>query len=202
MSILSALKHPMSAGRRLRARRAARELVGSLAACGSGVTFGDGCTVTSPETVRIGSDVSIGTGTWLSAVNASITIGNKVMMAPEVAIICGDHHISSVGRYMFDVTEKAPEDDRPVVVEDDVWIGFRAIVLKGVTLGRGCVVGAGSVVTRDVPPYSIVAGVPARVVSARFSGDQILEHERLLGLLARSRPEYAAGDGQSARRSR
>ena len=72
---------------------------------------------------------------------------------------------------MFDVKEKAPEDDQPVVVEDDVWIGFRAIVLKGVTLRRGCVVGAGSVVTRDV--------------GARFTGAQILEHERLLGLSGR-----------------
>lgn len=182
MSVWSSLRHPLNALHDHRKRSAVRELVGSLASCGKGVTIPFDCWVTSPETVHIGDDVSIGGGTWLSAVNASIHIGNKVMMAPEVAIICGDHHIGTIGRYMFDVKEKAPEDDQPVVVQDDVWIGFRAIVLKGVTLGRGSVVGAGSVVTRNVPPYAIVAGVPARVVGARFSDDQIREHERLLGL--------------------
>jgi acetyltransferase-like isoleucine patch superfamily enzyme len=83
---------------------------------------------------------------------------------------------------MFDAKDKSPEDDQPIVIEDDVWIGYRAIVLKGVTVGRGSVVGAGSVVTRDVPRYAIVAGVPARKVGVRFSEDEIREHERVLGL--------------------
>jgi acetyltransferase-like isoleucine patch superfamily enzyme len=182
MSLWSAIAHPWEALQGRRSRRAVSHLVGSLASCGAGVTVPADCCVTSPETVHIGNDVSIGSGVWLSAVNARITIGNKVMLAPGVAIICGDHHIGTVGRYMFDVKDKAPEDDQPIVIQDDVWVGFRAIVLKGVTLGRGCVVGAGSVVTRDVPAYAIVAGVPARVVGARFSESQVREHEALLGL--------------------
>jgi acetyltransferase-like isoleucine patch superfamily enzyme len=165
-----------------RRRRVVDDLAASLERCGTGVTLPFDCALTSPETVRIGSDVSIGSGAWLSAVNASITIGNKVMLAPGVAIICGDHHIGDVGRYMFDAKDKSPEDDQPIVIEDDVWIGYRAIVLKGVTVGRGSVVGAGSVVTRDVPRYAIVAGVPARKVGVRFSEDEIREHERVLGL--------------------
>jgi acetyltransferase-like isoleucine patch superfamily enzyme len=181
VSVFSAMADPLSALRNREQRRALRRLVASLGSCGHNVSIAPDCRVTSPGDVYIGSDVSIGSGSWLSAVNARITIGDKVMLAPEVAIICGDHHISTVGRYMFDVHEKAPEDDQPVVVRDDVWIGYRAIVLKGVTLGRGCVVGAGSVVTKDVPAYTIVAGVPARVVGARFTADEIREHERLLG---------------------
>jgi acetyltransferase-like isoleucine patch superfamily enzyme len=181
MSTWSAARHPLRALEGRRQRRAILGLAASLGSCGTGVTLPFDCIVTSPGTVSIGDDVSIGRGTWLSAVNARITIGNKVLLAPEVAIICGDHHIGDVGRYMFDVQDKAPQDDQPVVVEDDVWIGFRAIVLKGVTIGRGSVVGAGSVVTRDVPRYSIVAGAPARVVGVRFTEDEASEHERILG---------------------
>ena len=62
-----------------------------------------------------------------------------------------------------------------------MWIGFGAVVLTGVTIGRGAVVAAGSVVTRDVPPYAIVAGNPARTLSMRFTPEEIVEHERLLG---------------------
>ena len=72
------------------------------------------------------------------------------------------------------------KDDAPVVVEDDVWIGAGAIILKGVTVRRGSIVAAGAVVTRDVEPYSIVAGVPAKMVCYRWSIEEIMEHEKTL----------------------
>ena len=59
--------------------------------------------------------------------------------------------------------------DAPIVVEDDVWIGFGAIILAGVTIGRGAIIGAGSVVNKDVPPYAIVGGVPAKVLKMRVT---------------------------------
>jgi acetyltransferase-like isoleucine patch superfamily enzyme len=67
-----------------------------------------------------------------------------------------------------------------LVIEQDCWIGFGAIVLSGVTIGRGAIVAAGAVVTCDVPPYAIVAGNPVRVLGARFTPEQIVEHERIL----------------------
>lgn len=95
----------------------------------------------------------------------------------------GDHNISVVGRYMFDVKEKEDGDDLPVIVEDDVWIGTGEIIVKGVTVGRGAVVAAGSVVTRNVEAYSIVGGVPAKKIGKRFSGESLSEHERSLAII-------------------
>jgi acetyltransferase-like isoleucine patch superfamily enzyme len=102
------------------------------------------------------------------------------MFGPQVGIIAGNHNTSEIGSYMFDVQIKRLGDDQPVVIEDDVWIGFRAIILKGVTVGRGSIVAAGAVVISDVPRYSIVGGVPARVIRMRWTEQEIIEHERRL----------------------
>lgn len=67
-----------------------------------------------------------------------------------------------------------------VTIEDDVWTGANITILKGVTIGRGSVVAAGSVVTKSCPPYSIIGGVPAKIIKYRFTVEQVLEHERLL----------------------
>jgi len=149
--------------------------------CGEGVYFGRWCEF-SFQYIDIGNDVYIGPGARFLSGPARIIIGNKVMFGPNVLISSGDHNISVVGRYMFDVKEKEAGDDLDVVLEDDVWIGGGAIILKGVRVGRGAVVGAGSVVTRDVPDYSIVVGVPAKVVGFRFSQEDIGRHEAILKL--------------------
>ena len=132
--------------------------------------------------ITLGSDIYIGSGAMFSATESQIRIGNKVMFGPRVTIMGGDHNFSVVGRYMFDVKEKKAGDDLPVTVEDDVWVGAGAIILKGVLIGRGAVVAAGSIVTKDVEPYSIVAGTPAKKIGQRFSQEKIFEHERILGI--------------------
>ena len=136
----------------------------------------------SYQTISIGSNFFFGAGAIFRASESSITIGNKVMFGPRVTIMGGDHNFSHIGRYMFDVKEKAPGDDLPVVIEDDVWVGAGAIILKGVTIGRGAIVAAGAVVNKNVEPYSIVGGVPAKKIAQRFSDEQIAEHERILGI--------------------
>jgi acetyltransferase-like isoleucine patch superfamily enzyme len=67
-----------------------------------------------------------------------------------------------------------------LIIEDDVWVGYGAIVLSGVRIGRGAIIAAGSVVTRDVEPYSIVAGNPARSVGSRFNAEEVVSHELAL----------------------
>ena len=109
---------------------------------------------------------------------ADTTIGNYVMIASYAAFLNSDEHqYDVVGRTMW---ESGKGHQFEIVVEDDVWIGHGAIILAPVRIGRGAIVAAGSVVTKDIPPYAIVAGVPAKILKMRFSHEQILEHERLL----------------------
>jgi acetyltransferase-like isoleucine patch superfamily enzyme len=95
--------------------------------------------------------------------HAGIHIGRDALVANDVQLICGNHTFAR-----RDVPIRAqPTEERPIVIEDDVWLGASTIVLGGVTIGRGSVVGAGAVVTHELPPYSIARGIPARVVGER-----------------------------------
>jgi acetyltransferase-like isoleucine patch superfamily enzyme len=134
------------------------------------------------ENVFAGDDVSLGIRPSLSAPRSKIRIGNKVMFGPEVAIHGGNHTTNYLGRFMSDITdaEKSPEDDQDVIIEDDVWVGRRAIILHGVTIGRGAIVGAGAVVVKSIPPYAVAVGVPARVMKFRWDVPTILRHEAML----------------------
>lgn len=132
------------------------------------------------DSIEIGNDVFIGRGAVFSASKSNIKIGSKVMFGPNVTIMGGDHNVSVVGKYMFDVKEKLPANDLPVTIEDDVWIGAGVIILKGVTIGTGSIVAAGALVNKDVPPYSIFAGVPGKVIKMRFLESELLTHESLL----------------------
>lgn len=129
------------------------------------------------ETIEIGNKVFIGHGACFSASHATIRIGDGVMFGPEVCIMAGNHNVSTIGKMMCDVHEKTPDDDKDILIAEDVWVGARAIILKGVSIGRGAIIGAGAVVTKDIPPYAVAAGTPARVLKFRWSAEQILQHE-------------------------
>lgn len=111
---------------------------------------------------------------------AKITIGNSVLFGPHVFIITGNHQVNQIGKYIIDVEKKTECCDADVVIEDDVWIGAGTIILKGVRIGRGSVIGAGSVVTKDTQPYSINAGNPCHKIRMRFTDSEIEEHEKRL----------------------
>lgn len=130
--------------------------------------------------IHVGNNVSLGVRPVLIAALSKIRIGNHVMFGPEVIVIGGGHNISVPGHFMIQVHEKTGNEDLGVVIEDDVWIGARAAILRGVRIGRGVVVGAGSVVTKSVPPYAIVAGNPARIIRFRWNVETILDHEKSL----------------------
>ena len=130
--------------------------------------------------MSVGDGSSIPKGSTFYCTEAPLTIGRKVIFGPCPTIITGDHRIDALGKFIMDSTEKLPDNDAPVTVEDDVWAGANITILKGVTIGRGSVIAAGAVVTRSCPPYSIIGGVPAKVLKFRFTVDEVIEHERLL----------------------
>ena len=149
---------------------------------GKNVNIGPGFKMYGSKNIEIGSDVSIGDQCLFMSTRAKIKVGDHTMFGPRVTMITGGHRINVIGRYMKSIKddEKLPEDDRDIVLEGDNWVGADALILRGVTIGRGAVVAAGALVTRDVSKYSIVGGVPAKVIKMRFSEAQIKEHiERL-----------------------
>lgn len=114
------------------------------------------------------AQISIGDGTWINngfsaiAEHTSITIGRRVFVGTSVEIFDSDFH----GIHIDDRGRSIAEWAKPVVVEDDVFLGSNIKILKGVTIGRGSVIACGSVVTKDIPPGVVAGGNPARVIRA------------------------------------
>lgn len=154
----------------------------ALGSCGKNVTIGRRFRLSGIQNVHLGNNVAIGEDTRFMCTRAKIIVGDHTMFAPNVTCITGGHRTDVIGKYMISVTEaeKKPEDDRDITFEGDNWIGANAIILRGVTVGRGAIIAAGAVVTKDVPPYSIVGGIPTRVIKMRFTEEEIKEHENKL----------------------
>lgn len=122
------------------------------------------------STISIGSNVFINRRAYFSG---CITIGNNVLFGPDVFITSGDHEYREVGKLINSQGRVMP---RKVVVEDDVWIGAKVCILAGVRIGQGAVIGAGSVVTKDIEPYTICVGNPCRKIKDRYVGDDLMQH--------------------------
>lgn len=154
---------------------------GLMRRCGENVTLEAGAQMTW-EQVEIGNDVHIGEDNRFLCLRAKVIIKDHVMFGPNVLLVTGNHRIDMLGRYMTSIgnDEKRESDDQPIVFMGDNWIGANATILKGVTVGEGAVVAAGAVVTADVPAYSIVGGVPAKVICTRFSDEEIEQHHATL----------------------
>lgn len=120
-------------------------------------------------------DVTIGRHTYFSpqSIVVNSTIGNYCSIGPGVKIGLGVHPLvrMSTSPFLYNDTifsKKRAEDFDPVIIGHDVWIGANALLLGGIKVGNGAIIGAGSVVTRDIPRFAIVVGVPAKVVRYRF----------------------------------
>lgn len=152
-----------------------------MAQCGKSVFVEPHCDG-NWNNIYCGNDVHIGKNNLFMCALAPITIGDHVMFGPNVTVITGDHRIDIVGRYMTTICneEKLPENDQPVVFDGDNWIGANVTILKGVKIGEGAVVASGSLVIKEVPPYTIVGGVPAKEIKRRFNEEQIAVHKTSL----------------------
>ena len=131
--------------------------------------------------------VSIGKGTYgeLNVVDfggdCRLVLNNYISIAQHVTFILNaEHYTNHISTYPFKVKLLKSQESESfgkgdIIVDDDVWIGYGALIMSGVHIGQGAIVGAGSVVTKDIPPYAIVGGVPAAIIRYRFSKELINE---------------------------
>lgn len=128
-----------------------------------------------PE-IRIGDCCSIGAYSHITAIN-KIVIGNNVGMGDFILITDNSHGYGDTDEFNCRVGAKRLFSQGPVIIEDNIWIGEHSCVLPNVTVGRGSVIGAASVVRQSVPPYSIVVGNPTKVVGFVYTPEEIYEQE-------------------------
>ena len=117
------------------------------------------CRLVGDPVIKIGENFYMNSGCHLLG---EIYIGNDVLIGPKTVIWGRDHGIAK-----NKLVREQEYKKEPIIIEDDVWIGANVTILKGVTIGKGAVVAAGSVVVKDVPPFAVVAGVPAKVIKYR-----------------------------------
>lgn len=129
------------------------------AVIGDNSTILNGADIYIPRNLTLGSNSGIGIDCKISC-GDKVIIGDRVLMGPEVMIYTTDHIWSADEKtyYGKGLTYK------PVIIEDDVWLGARSIILKGVHIGKGATIAAGTIVTKDVPKYSVFAGTPGKVI--------------------------------------
>lgn len=139
---------------------------------GSNIILSKGGKFIRPEEIVFGDNVFISSGFHISARN--LTFGSNIMIGPNLVIECDNHVYNLVGQTMFGMQKLRTGDF--VKIEDDVWIGASVTILKNVTVGEGAVIGAGGILTRDAPPYTICVGNPCRPIRARFTPEELDAH--------------------------
>jgi len=133
-----------------------------LGGFGAGSCVTDGVTFISGPSITIGERVSINQHCYFVG-GGGLTIGNDVLIAPYVALVTEGHTFTDTAAPM----RQQANTLAPIVIEDDVWLAAGVTVTGGVTIGRGSVIGAGAVVTSDVEPFSVMGGVPAKLIRKR-----------------------------------
>lgn len=132
-----------------------------FASCGRHIRINYGACFGTGVNIHLGENSSIAANAWIGN---DTRIGSDVMMAPDVTILSNSHNFD---RTDIPMREQGAPPPRRVTIGDDVWIGTRVIILPGVTVGSHAIIGAGAVVTKDVPEWAIVGGNPARVIRYR-----------------------------------
>ena len=132
---------------------------GFIRKCGKNVNIEHGAVISSKLSIGDNSGVGID-----CICGGEVTIGNDVMMGPECVIISRNHAFADTE---IPMRLQGYQDPKPCKIGNDVWIGRRVMIMPGVTIGNGVIIAAGAVVTKDVPDYAIVGGVPAKIIKKR-----------------------------------
>ena len=156
-----------------------------MAKCGSKTSIQQPFEATNYKNIEMGNNCYIASNVRFINSRARIILGNNVLIGGDSKFISGNHKIDVPGLYMSEVTDDYKNDeyskyDRDIIIDDDVMFGVNCLVLSGVHVGTGSFIGAGSIVNKDIPPYSIAVGVPAKVIKKRFSDEQLEKHIQIL----------------------
>lgn len=148
---------------------------------GNNVLLDSPITFDNPSNIYLYEHTHISPYSRISAVNAKF-IMKKYSGAADCLQVRTGNHMMIVGRFYRTITdaEKDKSLDKDIIVNEDVWIGCNVTLLSGVSIGRGAIIAAGAVVNKDVPPYAIAGGVPAKFIKFKWDINQIMEHEKSL----------------------
>lgn len=133
----------------------------------------------NPQNVSLEDHTRIQTGTRIISHNGKVIVKKFTAISAGCTIIPGAH-IPTVGLPQFLSITHINDKDGCIVINEDVWVAANVTLLSHCNIGRGAIVAAGAVVSKNVPPYAVVAGIPAKIIGIRFSIDQILQHESSL----------------------
>lgn len=135
---------------------------------------------TRPQNVILEDFTRINPGAKLITYTGKIILKKYSEIAYGCTIVTGNHTPTvGIPQYRLGHSHMNDKED-DVIIEEDCWIGANVTILKGVTIGRGCVIGACSLVNKSLPPYAVAVGSPAHIIASKFSQEQIIEHEKLL----------------------
>ncbi|WP_413505472.1 acyltransferase [Photobacterium phosphoreum] len=129
---------------------------------GKRVVYYPGVWIFSGRNMSVGDDVDFAKSVLVTS-DGGVSIGNRVLIGYSTQILSSNHQIPSRKERIFN----SGHQKKPITIHDDVWIGANCIILPGVTIGKGAVIGAGSIVTKDVPEFAICVGNPARIIRYR-----------------------------------
>ena len=166
---LSSLANPLSYYAYFRKRY----LLKRIRKVGVNFLFDPLSTILTPEHIEIGDNVFVGERAHISA---EVKIGNNVMFGPRPMIIGGDHYFAVRGKSVRFLHPEERENVEPIVIEDEAWFGAGVIILGNVTAGMGCVVGAGSLVSKSIPPYTVAVGNPCKPIRRIFDDVRLFDH--------------------------
>lgn len=140
-----------------------REYVYNRSVVNHGGKISGKCTVVLPRNIEIGKDSYVNSGYLIASENARIKIGDNCLLSYNIHIRTDMHNYADINCPI----NKQGFSERDIIIKDDVWIGFGAQIMPGVTIERGCVIGAGAVVTHNTKPYGVYGGVPAKLIKFR-----------------------------------
>ena len=155
-----------------------RPNINKLGFCGKNASLGIPADLKNPQNIYLHEFARIGRRSTIMTMGNSKFIMKRGCLTAEGLVVVTSNHQQVVGSFLSGGNEDNVYKD--IIVEEDVWIGINVTLLAGAHIGRGAIIGACSVVTKDIPPYAVAVGNPAKVIKFKWSIENILEHEKKL----------------------